>query len=196
MPFTARSEPARRAILGAARRRFAEDGYERTTIRAVASDAGVDPTMVMRYFGNKEGLFGAAVDIDLGLPDLSGVPLDAVAGLMTTHFVSRWEGERADEAILLLLRSAVTNPAAAERMRAVFGRQVVAVVSQVLPESSDRELRAAMISTHLLGVALTRYILALPPMVDIDADSLIQLVTPVLDLLLKEPAGSAPSEPT
>ncbi len=71
MAFTKRSQPAREAILAAARRRFTRDGYERTTIRSVASDAGVDPAMVMRYYRSKEGLLGAAVDIDLHLPDPS-----------------------------------------------------------------------------------------------------------------------------
>ena len=113
MAFTKRSQPAREAILAAARRRFTRDGYERTTIRSVASDAGVDPAMVMRYYRSKEGLFGAAVDIDLHLPDLAGVPPDRIAGLLARHFLSRWEGELADEAIMVLLRSAVTNPAAA-----------------------------------------------------------------------------------
>ena len=69
MPFTERSGPTRAAILAAARRRFSDDGFERTTVRAVAGDAGVDPSMVMRYFENKDGLFNAAIAVDLQLPD-------------------------------------------------------------------------------------------------------------------------------
>jgi AcrR family transcriptional regulator len=63
MAFTERSRAARDAILTAARRRFTEEGYERTTIRTVAADAGIDPSMVMRYYGSKDGLFSAAVDV-------------------------------------------------------------------------------------------------------------------------------------
>ncbi|MFZ0875271.1 MAG: TetR family transcriptional regulator, partial [Pseudonocardiaceae bacterium] len=60
-----RSDATRAAILAAARERFAADGYERATIRAIAADASIDPTMVMRYYGNKEGLFAAASEVDL-----------------------------------------------------------------------------------------------------------------------------------
>lgn len=183
--FTERSHPARQAILTAARQRFTRDGYERTTIRSVAADAKVDPSMVMRYYRSKDGLFSAAVDVDLHLPDVTGLPLDRIARVLAGHFVNRWEGELADEAIMLLLRSAVTNPAAAERMRTVFARQVVGVVGAALPGSPDAELRAALVSTQLLGVALTRYILQLPPIVALDPDSLINLITPLLDHVLR-----------
>ena len=64
------AETTKAAILGAARERFAADGYERATIRAIAGDAEIDPALVIRYFGNKEKLFAAAANFDLGLPDL------------------------------------------------------------------------------------------------------------------------------
>ena len=191
MAFTQRSEPARAAILAAARRRFASDGYERTTIRSVASDAGVDPSMVMRYYQNKEGLFSAAVDIDLHLPDVTGVPREEIAGLLARHFVKRWEGELADEAITVLLRSAITNLAAAERMRTVFGQQVLGLVRMVTGDAPDSAMRAGLISTQVLGIALTRYILQLPPVVALDPETLIELFTPVLDGFLTGPLAVA-----
>ncbi len=193
MAFTERSQPARQSILAAARQRFTRDGYERTTVRSVASDAGVDPSMVMRYYRSKEGLFSAAVDINLHLPDLTGVPLDRIAGLLARHFVNRWEGDLADEAIMILLRCAVTNPAAAERMRTVFGRQVVSLVRAATHDAPDSEQRAGMISTQLLGIALTRYILRLPPVAALDPETLIEVVTPVLNLFLTHPAPAGPA---
>ena len=78
------------AILAAARERFAADGYERTTIRAVAADVAIDPSMVMRYFGNKEGLFAAAADFDLQLPDLSGTPVEGIGSALVAHFLDRF----------------------------------------------------------------------------------------------------------
>nr|BFE85124.1 hypothetical protein GCM10020093_077250 [Planobispora longispora] len=68
------SEDTKTLILAAARERFAADGYERATIRAIAADAKIDPSMVMRYFGNKDKLFAAAADVDLRLPDLAALP--------------------------------------------------------------------------------------------------------------------------
>ncbi|MGI8721644.1 MAG: TetR family transcriptional regulator [Geodermatophilaceae bacterium] len=194
MAFTERSQPARKAILAAARRRFTRDGYERTTIRAVAADAGVDPAMVMRYYQSKEGLFGAAVDIDLHLPDLTDVPLDEISGLLARHFVNRWEGDLADEAIMVMLRSSVTNPKAAERLRSVFGLQVVSLVRAATQNSPDSELRAGMISTQLLGLALSRYILRLPPVAALDPETLIKILTPMLARFLTGTAVPGPEE--
>jgi hypothetical protein len=63
-----------------------------TAARGVAEDAEIDPSMVMRYFGSKEGLFAAALDVDLALPDLSPVPRDQVGVALAGHFVDHWEG--------------------------------------------------------------------------------------------------------
>ncbi len=192
MAFSRRSEPARAAILAAARNRFSQDGYEQTTIRSVASDAGVDPSMVMRYYQSKEGLFSAAVDVDLQLPDLAGVQPEQVAERLLRHFVSRWEGDAATEALMIVLRSAVTNQAGAERIRTVFAAQVVDLVRRVTHNHPDSELRAGLVSTQLLGIALTRYILRLPPIADLDQETLVQSIAPALDRILR-PGRAGPS---
>ena len=68
------SSGTKAAILAAARTRFAAEGYRSASIRAVARDVGVDAALVVRYFGSKPGLFAAATDIDLRVPDLTDVP--------------------------------------------------------------------------------------------------------------------------
>lgn len=189
MAFTERSRPAREAIPTAARAEFAREGYERSTVRSVATAARVDPSMVMRCYGSKEGLFAAAVDLDLQLPDLSELAGSEVAGALARHFVLRWEGDLADEAIILLLRSEITNEAAAQRLRTVFTGQVMTLVRTKSGDAADSEPRAGLISTHLLGIALTRYLLELPPMGDLPAEDVIAVVTPVLDGFLRGPLG-------
>jgi AcrR family transcriptional regulator len=114
MTFTSRSEQTRAAILAAARHRFAADGFERTTIRGIAADAGIDPSMVMRYYGSKDGLFAAAADLDLHLPDLATVPREKLGETLVRHWVERWEGDLSDELLIVLFRSAITNQSAAE----------------------------------------------------------------------------------
>src|ERR1700754_38528 len=74
-------------ILAAAKERFAQSGFERATIRAIASDANIDPSMVMRYFGNKDQLFAAAADFDLDFPDLSSVDEDSLGPALVAHFM-------------------------------------------------------------------------------------------------------------
>ena len=108
------------------------NGYDRTTIRAVAADAGIDPSMVMRYFVTKAQLFDAALDIDLRLPDLTDVPAAELPGMLVRMFLDRWEGDPADDALLVLLRSAVTNEHASARMRQVFAEQVAPALAAAL----------------------------------------------------------------
>jgi AcrR family transcriptional regulator len=172
MPFTDRSAPSRAAILAAARSLLADRGYDATTIRAVAAEAGVDPAMVMRYYGSKDGLFAAATDIDLALPSPEGVPADQLGRVLAGHVLRRWEGDLADELVTLLLRSAGTHDAAAEQLRTVFGRQVGEYVRQVTHDAPDWERRAGLIATQVLGVALCRYVLRLPPVAVMPAEKL------------------------
>jgi AcrR family transcriptional regulator len=180
MPVTERSARTRSAILAAARQSFAAHGYQATTIRAVAAAAGVDPSMVMRYYGSKAGLFRAAVDVDLQLPELAGQPPQQLGEVLARHFITRWEGRLADDAITLLLRSAVGRDDAAEQMRTIFAAQVLSTIESVLGRSPDTARRAGMVGSQLLGLALTRYVLRLPPVAAMDAPTLVATVTPVL----------------
>ncbi|MFD3581255.1 TetR family transcriptional regulator [Streptomyces sp. NPDC058683] len=178
-----RSDRSKAAILRAARERFAAQGYERTTIRAVASDAGIDPSMVMRYFGNKAQLFDATLAIDLRLPDLTGVPADEVAQAVVRHFLKRWEGDPADDALLVLLRSAVTNEQAAARMHEIFAAQVAPALATALgPEHAVR--RAGLVSAQLLGLGLTRYLLRLPAVTALTADEIEDGLAPAIQAVL------------
>lgn len=175
-----RSDRTKTAILAATRTLLARQGYERTTIRAVAADAAIDPAMVMRYFGSKEGLVAAAMDVDLGLPDLAGTPRDDVPRLLVRHFVRRWEGDASDDGLLLLLRAAVTNEAAAQRMREVFAAQVAPAITAALPPGADVGARAGLVAAQLLGLAVARHVLRLPGVEGLDAGELEDLLTPAV----------------
>lgn len=187
MAFTQRSDRTRAAILEAARRRFAADGFERTTIRAIAADAGIDPSMVMRYYGNKDGLFAAAADIDLRLPDLTTVPRERVGETLVRHWVERWEGDLADEALLVLFRSAITNETAAARLRTIFGTQVATALAAVVDDPAEAPTRAGLVATQALGLALCRHILKLPPVVALDVETLIAGLSPTVERYLTGP---------
>ena len=113
------SQQTKAVILAAAREQFAAAGYEAATIRSIAAAAEIDPSMVMRYFGNKDKLFAAAAEFDLRLPDLSGVAEDDLGARLVGHFLDRWED---DDALVVLLRSSTTNADAAQRMREIVHR--------------------------------------------------------------------------
>lgn len=173
-----RSDATKAVILDAARARFAVDGYAKATIRAIAADAEIDPSMVMRYFGSKDGLFAAAVQIDLDLPDLAAAPPEAMGELLVRRFLAIWEG-RENTVLLILLRSSITDDKVADRFRAIFAEQVLPAVLR-FGDPADAPRRGGLVVTQLLGIALCRYILRLPPVVEMRPDQLIADVAPVI----------------
>ncbi|MFF5492276.1 TetR family transcriptional regulator [Streptomyces aquilus] len=179
-----RSEATRDAILVAARERFATDGYERATIRAIAKDASIDPSMVMRYYGNKEGLFAAAVAVDLRLPDVGGLPPQDVGAVLVRHFLDMWED---DEVLTALLRVGATNQAGAERMQGIFRDQLLPVARQVCPDPEQIPVRAALTASQLLGLALTRYVLRIPPAVALHPEEIVAWLGPTVQRYLTAP---------
>ncbi|MFE1427724.1 TetR family transcriptional regulator [Streptomyces fungicidicus] len=181
-----RSDATRGAILAAARERFAADGYERATIRAIARDANIDPSMVMRYYRNKEGLFAAAVAIDLRLPNLSGAHSRQDAGrILVEHFLDMWEN---NEVLTALLRVGVTNQAGAERMQGILRDQLLPVTRQVCPDPEQVPTRAALLASQLLGLALTRYVLRMPPAVELARSEIVAWLAPTIQRYLTAPS--------
>jgi AcrR family transcriptional regulator len=171
------------AILAAARVQFGQSGFEKTTIRSVAKAAGVDPALVMHYFVNKDNLFGEVSRLDISPPDLSGVAPEDVADVMLPLFVGVWGP---DGPFLPLLRAAASSQAAADALLDVFARQVAPALAKV---AIDRPAeRAALIGSQLLGIAVGRYILGIPPLVAMDDETLARWLKPVLTHYLTDPA--------
>ncbi|GIH16409.1 TetR/AcrR family transcriptional regulator [Rugosimonospora africana] len=176
-----RSDATRAAILSAARERFAADGYERATIRAIAADANIDPAMVMRYYGSKERLFAAAAEFDLRLPDLTSVRPETVGEVLARHFVERWES---DETLTALLRAGATNAAAADRMRDIFVTQVGPAFAPLCPDPAQIPVRAGLVGAQVLGLALVRYVLRIPPISRLTRDEVVAWLAPTLQRYL------------
>ncbi len=173
-PTPRRSDATRAAILAAAREQFAASGYQAATIRSIAAAAGIDPAMVMRYYGNKEGLFAAAAEFDLRLPDLGALPRSAVGAALVGHFLDRWEG---DETLMALLRTAVTNEVAAARMQAIFATQLAPLIAKLRGEPrAVAAARAGLVATQILGLALCRYVLRLPPVVGLKRAEIVRRI--------------------
>ena len=185
-PRARRSDATKAAILAAAREHFAARGYQGANLRAIALRAGIDPALVIRYFGSKQNLFAAAAEFDLRLPDLSGLRNSAVGAALVEHFFDRWEG---DETLMALLRTAATNEPAAARMRGIFATQLVSLVSRLRGEPRDRAaVRAGLIATQMLGLALCRYVLKLPPVVRATRATLVSWLGPTIQRYIFENA--------
>jgi AcrR family transcriptional regulator len=169
-----KSDRTRAAIAAAAQQIFAAQGYERATIRDIAAAADIDPTMVMRYFGSKDRLFAEVAEFDLGLPDIAALDRDRIGETLVAHFLSVWEGQGGSAGgFPILLRSAASNDYAAARMQQLFAAQVLPAMLALGPPDSAPQ-RAGLVATQMLGLALTRYVLRLPPVVMLDRETIVR----------------------
>jgi AcrR family transcriptional regulator len=177
------SEVTKAAILAAARERFGAAGFQAATIRAIAADAGIDPSMVMRYFGSKDKLFAAAAEFDLRFPDFTELDRTQIGRSLVTHFLERWEG---DEALVILLRSSAANAEASQRMQQIFSTQLHPLVTTLVPAAETR-WRSGLIATQIIGLAWCRYVLRLPPVVKMSRAEIVDWVGPTIQRYLGLP---------
>lgn len=180
-----KSEKTRAAILTAAQKIFYEEGYDRATVRLIAREVPIDPAMIIRYFGSKEGLFSAATVVDLRLPDAKQIPRESAGFLLVNHFLNLWEGGAKAPGLQILLRSAVSCQDAADKIHWVFQHQVAPAIAKISAKE-DADRRAGLIVSQLFGLALCRYILKLPPVVDLSREEIIEKVGPVVQNYLGE----------
>jgi AcrR family transcriptional regulator len=174
-----KSERTREAILKAAQALFAQLGYERTTVRDIAARAAIDPAMVIRYFGSKDALFARTTVFDLKLPDLSATEGAQLGAALIRHFLDIWEGPASNGSLTILLRAAASNEEAAQKTRAIFAGQVLPMLAHVA-DRAELPRRAGLISSQLLGLALCRYVLKVPPVVAMPRGEIEANVGPVL----------------
>jgi AcrR family transcriptional regulator len=169
---------------------FAARGYDGTTIRAVAAQASVDASMVMRYFRSKAGLFTAAVSMDLPAPDLRSAPASRRGELLVRHFISRWEDPVRGDEMIALLRTAVTSETVAGQLQGIVGQLLIEPIASLGEEQAAE--RGTLIAGQLLGLALCRYILRFEPLASLPPDDVVAAVAPSVQRYLTRPAASLP----
>ena len=174
-----RSDETRAAILSAAQQLFAKSGFDRTTVREIAQLAGIDPALVIRYFGSKEALFADAVKIEVNLPDLDNTPQDKKGEALLNHFLFQWESSPAKDVYHVLLRCAAANEHAAERARTIFATQILSGIAKIKHQKNPAKC-AGLIATQFMGLALCRYIIQLPPIVAMSHPELIRYIGPTI----------------
>lgn len=168
-----RSQPTRDRILAAAKRLFARDGYDGATIRAIGSEAGINPAMVMRYFGNKEQLFAAVTTLKFSDAGLSAVPKSRIGEALIRIAMDRWDDPAIGPTMLAILRTSMTNTAA----RAQFIEQYTVELAKLIHRVSNVDVSkyaAPLIASQALGVLLTRYLLRIPSVVAMPREVLIR----------------------
>jgi len=178
------SADTRDRILSVAREEFSERGYEKTSVRGIAKAAGVDSALVHHYFGTKEQVFEAAIEVAfapaLNAPEaVADGPLDGVGERLTRFVFGVWENPTTRAPLLAILRSAVDNETAAGVFRRLVVSQLMRRVAAQL-DAPDAELRVELAAAQLVGCAMLRYVIKVDPLASADVEQLIARVAPVV----------------
>lgn len=180
---------ARERILEAARTEFAERGYDKTSVRGIAKVAGVDPALVHHYFGTKEEVFGAAIEVSfepaLVIPTLLTGGTEGIGERLARYFIGVWENPVSRAPLLAIVRSALTNEAAAAMLRKFVLRRLLERIAVEL-DVPDPTLRAELAASHMIGIALLRYVIKAEPLASVETEEIVRLVAPTLQRYLTE----------
>jgi AcrR family transcriptional regulator len=172
-------------ILAAARRRFATEGFERTTLRAIAADVGVDAALVIRYFGSKQDLFATATEFTIELPDLTDASPDDIADMLLPRYFAVWEE---DHSFMALLQAAMTSRVAADTLNETLAAHVAPTLRSATPDHHQQ--RIALTDAFVIGLAATRSVLGNLPAAELSREELRRWAAPVFRQLLTGPAPS------
>ena len=183
-PPRTESADTRDRILSAAREEFSERGYEKTSVRGIAKAAGVDSALVHHYFGTKEQVFEAAVEVAFApvLRSRDTVldgPLDDIGERLTRMIFGLWENPVTRTPLLAIVRSAVNNEAAAAVFRRLISGQLLRRIAGQL-DVPDPELRAELAAAQIVGVAMMRYVIKIEPVASADPEQIIARLAPVV----------------
>ena len=177
---------SRDAVLSAAKQRFAIDGYEKTTLRAIAHDAHVDPSMVLYLFGSKAELFRESLrlilDPEVLVAALTGAADDDpdIGTRMVRTYLRIWETPDTAASMRAMLQSATSNTDANDAFRGFMQNYVLTAVSGALGGGEQARLRAMLAASNLVGTAVLRYIIQVPPLATLSADEVVALIAPTV----------------
>jgi len=171
----------RETILEAARCEFAAQGFDHATIRGIAALAGVDPALVMHYFGSKIELFGEAITLPVRPAEIlrrsTAAGLAEAGASLVRSFLAGWGDEENRQRLVALLRSALTNDVAMACVRDYLDQKVLGPVTQELA-LPDSELRATLVGSQLIGLAIMRYVVCIEPLASASDDELAAAIGP------------------
>ncbi|KAA0108698.1 TetR family transcriptional regulator [Mycolicibacterium sp. P1-5] len=186
------SPVSRDVVLRAAKSQFARQGYEKTTLRAIADEAHVDPSMVLYLFGSKAELFRESMKLVLD-PQVFTDQLTTDDGdlgfRIVRAYLGIWEQPDTAASMVSMLQSATSNSDAHEAFREFLQSYVMAAVTDALGGADEARLRAMLAATSLVGTAMLRYVMRVPPLSTLTVDEVVTLVGPSVQRYLSAPAS-------
>jgi AcrR family transcriptional regulator len=177
------AEDTRGRILAAARDAFGDRGYEGATVRDVAARAGVDPALVHHYFGPKQRLFVAAVempvDFAIAVPGLIDGPPDLLGERFMRFILNLWERPEIRPLVLGLVRSATTDPVARTMLRRLLEEGPLLALARSL-DRPDAPLRASLAGSQFVGLMMARFVVGVEPLASVDRETVIRSMGPTI----------------
>jgi AcrR family transcriptional regulator len=174
-------------ILAAARLLFAERGFDGATIRGVATAAGVDPALVHHYFGSKQRLFVTAmeipVDFDAAVATVLPGPPEELGERLVRLVLRLWEAPSMRGLMLGLVRSAASDETAAEMLRQLLAEGPFLALTRAI-DRPDAALRATLVGTQVVGLAMARYVVRVEPIASADPEVLARTIGPAIQRYL------------
>ena len=174
---------SRDVVLAAAKQRFATEGYEKTTLRAIARDAHVDPSMVLYLFGSKADLFRESLRLIIDPNVLVAALTEGdgdVGTRMARTYLQIWESPDTAASMVAMLQSATSNADAHEAFRGFMQSYVLTAVSGALGGGDQARLRAMLAASQLVGTAMLRYVMEVPPLATLSRDEVVKLIGPTV----------------
>jgi AcrR family transcriptional regulator len=180
----------RAAIEAAARRQFAASGYDRTSLRSIAQEAGVDPALVAHFFGNKQKLFTTVMELPFdparAIPRLLEGDHTQIGHRFASFVLSLLESPAGAARMTGLIRAAASEEEAARMVREIITRDVLTPLAEQLGHDRPR-LRGSLTGSQVVGLVMARYVVKVEPLASLPADEVAALVAPVLQHYLAEP---------
>ncbi len=177
-------------VLSAARSLFATQGYASTSLRNVAELAGVDVALVSYYFKNKAGLLEAALTLPAeflaDVEQASASPIEERGRAILASHLAAWDHETTGDILRSIILAAAHEPSAMERVRTIYTTRFLEVLANSLPEN-ERRLRAGLVASQMLGLAMTRYVWRVGALADLSPEEVSELISPVIQRYLTGP---------
>jgi AcrR family transcriptional regulator len=184
-PRSGTTDDTRQQIIDAARQLFAENGFDGASMRSVAASAGVDPSLIRHYFGDKSGLLVATMQLpinplELIRPVLARGP-EGLGHRIVSTFLSAWDVH--GDVLSGLIRTSIASADRSGPMLAILHNVVLPELTAVLG-GPNRELRATLVMSELLGIATVRYVLQIQPVASAPAEVVAGYYAPALQALI------------
>ena len=185
----------REAIRQAAARLFADQGYDRTSMRAIAAEAGVDQKLVAHFFGSKQRLFVDVVALPFNpaevVPAVFGGDREQIGERVARFLLGVLEDPASRQRMTGLIRAAASEPEAARMVRELISREVLARIVAAL-DVDDADIRASLLGSQVVGLAMARYIVAVEPLASMPPEQVVAAIAPNLQRYLVEPLSQPP----